>query len=211
MPKLTPEEITAVYDEIGKMHVELSPDTNKGLQYVKERLTLCRAMQDRLAELTLRVNRALSDVMTEALALKMKNALAPDTPTQQRMQVVEGERQDHLLLTKMLRMQAQLLSRTSMDVRLLADLTKEQLKLGEIDPKDAPGLVQETNLADLSPTPASGAGGGGTPLSGTNGTSVIPVTFADPSATMEASEESSIDFDDLFGALTNGQAASRIS
>lgn len=150
MAKLTPSQITDVYEEIGKMRVTLDADPNRGLQYVKERLTLCRAMQDRMAELTLKASRALSDVWQEALTVRMEHELAPSGPLKQRLRQLDGEKQDHDLLLKMIKMQGQLLARTSMDVRLLADLTKEQIKLGEINPHDA-GLVEPLTPADLSP------------------------------------------------------------
>jgi len=155
--KMTTAEITGVYDEIGRMRVDLDPNPNRGLQYVKERLTLCRAMQDRIGELTLQCNRALSEVLTEEIALKLEDQLASASVAAtdqlaQRRSRVAAEKEAHTTLTKMLRMQGTLLSRTAMDIRLLADLTKEQIKLGEIDPAEA-GLVEEVQPEAMSPVP----------------------------------------------------------
>jgi hypothetical protein len=37
------------------------------------------------------------------------------------------------------------LGRTAMDIRLLADLTKQQIQRGEINPHDAPGIVKDVD------------------------------------------------------------------
>jgi hypothetical protein len=149
--QLTPAQITEVYEEIGTMRVVLDPDPNKGLQYVKERLTLCRAMQDRLGELLLKCSRALSDVLTEEIVVSAEIQLGGDVTTlRRRLSGIKQLKESHSTLFKMLKLQYTLLSRTSMDIRLLADLTKEQIKLGDIDPKDG-GLVEEIQPGDLSP------------------------------------------------------------
>jgi hypothetical protein len=154
--KLSTAEITEVYEEIGQMRVQLDPNPNRGLQYVKERLTLCRAMQDRLGELLLLCSRAYSDVLTEELSVKTDKQLNPPPPdttiVAQRLVRIAADKEEHATLVKMLKLQHTLLGRTSQDIRLLADLTKEQIKLGEIDPHEA-GLVEHVPPEDLSPVP----------------------------------------------------------
>lgn len=141
--KLTAEDVNAVYDEIGKMFVKVDADSTRGLQYCKERLTLCRAMQDRLNEVQLRVNRAVSDLWQEQLLRKVEHDLQPSAERKQYIAELELDKQQHQLLLKMITAKSQLLSRTSMDIRLLADLTKDQIKLGEIDPKESPELISQ--------------------------------------------------------------------
>lgn len=231
MAKLTPAQVTEIYEEIGNMRVDLDADPNKGLQYVKERLTLCRAMQDRLGELQLKAHRSLSQVWQEALTLRMEHELTPSGPLKQRLRVVEAEKQDHDLLVKMIRAQMQLLSRTSMDVRLLADLTKEQLKLGEINPNDA-DLVKEVSVEDISPVSGNLASmsvavvGAGAdfdklaaqvePKNAPAQPGVETVDFNGPSGIMEDDQkpvpqtEPTVNFEDLFGDLHGETAAPRI-
>lgn len=217
--KLTAAEITGVYDEIGSMRVDLDPDPNRGLQYVKERLTLCRAMQDRLGELLLQSSRALSAVLSEELALKMEKQLATTDSDQERQQReirltrVLSDKDEHATLLKMLRLQHTLLGRTSQDIRLLADLTKEQIKLGEIDPKEA-GLVKDVPTEDLSPTPPVVSSTTSAPsedvtlspplgiIEEMNVVVQTPVPF--PGLPVLAGPEPVTDFDTLFGAL-NGE------
>lgn len=131
------------------MHVPLDADATKGLQYVKERLMLVRAMQDRCNELRLKANRALSDVWQEHLIAKHEQTLKPSTDGKARVADIEGERMNHALLVSMVKAQSQLLSRTAMDIRLLSDLTKEQIRIGEIDPHVA-GMVEEKTVADIA-------------------------------------------------------------
>lgn len=224
MPKLTATEITDVYDELGRMFIELDANPNRGLQYVKERLTLCRAMRDRGGELLLRCSRALSEVMGEELALRLEYQLAPATPLEQRIMGVVGEKKDHQLLLTMVKAQVSILSRTSMDIRLLADLTKEQIKLGEIDPKDGPGLVTDVTTKELAdsiivpdppPVPDPPVVEM-TPMPFTSDLQPVS-TLSPPSDTIKGIEgeappaqEAPVDFDDLFGAL-NGQPGARLN
>ena len=148
MAKLTSEEITAIYNELSTLRVPLDADATKGLEYVKERLMMTRAAQDRCNELMLKVNRALSDVWQEKLVASQQQTLQPTSEGKARVANLDGERQEHVLLASMVKMQGQLLSRTAQDIRLLADLTKEQIKLGEIDPHVA-GKEEKVSVTDI--------------------------------------------------------------
>lgn len=210
MAKLTSEEITAIYDELSTLHVPLDADATKGLEYVRERLMMVRAAQDRCHELLLKGNRALSDVWQEKLVASQQQTLQPTSEGKARVANLEGERQEHVLLVSMVKMQGQLLSRTAQDIRLLADLTKEQIKLGEIDPHVA-GKVEEKSVTDLSnfvqdATAASQT----TQINATNSAPASPVKtvdLSDPSGIIDEVREQplprtdAVDLDSLFGDL----------
>lgn len=190
MPRLTSDEVKAIYDEIGQMHVKVDADASKGLAYVKERLTLCRAMQDRCNELHLKANRALSEVWSELLVRKAEHDLTPSAVAKQRINELEEDKQQHNLLIKMIRAQSSLLSRTSMDIRLLADLTKEQIKLGEIDPKDAPELISQVDpkqaLEDLTGVAGHEAPSFYVPETADADRAVLPPFLAPPPPTLDS-------------------------
>ena len=152
---MTEQEIADVYAELEQMFVQLEADATKGLDYVRDRLLFCRAMQDRVVELQLRVNRALSTVLEQQILTQHEHEVQPDAGTKQRLQGLERQKIAHSMLAKMVRAQAQLLGRTSMDIRLLKELTTEQIKLGEIDPTGA-GLTKEETVADLVRATAPG-------------------------------------------------------
>lgn len=148
------EAIQRAYDELAKMFVEVKPEPERGLAYISERLTLCRAMQDRVAELRLQANRALSVVMEQHLLLQHLHSVAPTPESKEKLNGLERQKQSLAMLAKMVAAQGQVLSRTAMDIRLLTDITKEQLKRGEINPNEAPGLVKEESVGDMVPADA---------------------------------------------------------
>jgi hypothetical protein len=199
--KLTADQITAVYDELGTMRLDFDPNPNRGIQYVKERVALCKALRDRMGELLLKCSRAYADVLNEELVLKLENRLSPTTMLQQRIDVVGGEVQDHKLLVTMLKTQATLLSRTQMDIRLLASLTLEQIKLGEIDPKTA-GIVQELAPTDVGPT------GGENRVTSDNGSGIIVGRTEPPAGVVNP--EAPVNFEDLFGEVDDGRSTPRV-
>jgi hypothetical protein len=201
--KLTPEEITQVYEELGQMLVPLDPDANRGLQYVKERLTTCRAMLDRLGELRLQCSQAHRAVASDLLAVRLKYRLTPSDVVLQQMDLVKGEREDHQLLLSVIRSHAAMLASTRVDIGKLADMTKEQIKLGEIDPKDAPGLVQPVAIEELAASMPSPSVTLGPP-------SDIIEGIQDVQAPAEEGSDPPVDFEDLFGVL-NGKPGSRLN
>lgn len=150
---LTPEQIEDTYEELGQMFIALDASPEKGLTYIKERLTLGRAMQDRVAELRLKVNRALSAVMEQHLIAQQLYEIQSTPDNKKKVKDLEVLKHRHVMLTKMITMQSQVLSRTAMDIRLLADLTKEQIKRGEIDPNEVPGLVKDVPVGAIATTP----------------------------------------------------------
>lgn len=153
---LTSDEIQAAYDELGKMYVKLDASPERGLGYIRDRLTLARAMQDRVGELRLKASIALTKVQEAQLVAQQLQLVDPSKETKAKIAELEVQKQRHAMLVKMIAVQAQLLSRTAMDIRLLKDLTTEQIKRGEIDPNESPGLVQPVSPADI----AAGAGTG---------------------------------------------------
>jgi hypothetical protein len=210
--KMNAEARSKVYDEIGKLQLTLDPNPNRGLQYVKERLALCRAMQDRCGELMLLCSRALGDVLVEELVLKMEHRLSKTTASEQRVLSVMGEKEEHKVLVAMVKLTHTLLGRTASDIRLLADMTKEQLKLGEIDPKEA-GLVKEVAVADLSDL---------LPSAEVSPPTVEKQVISEPESAILAVDESGgaeevheepaeepLNYEDLFGVL-NGETSPRV-
>lgn len=146
---MTDEDVELVYDELGRLFVEVKDEPERGLGYIRERLTLCRAMQDRAVELRLKVNRELSTTMDQLLRQQHLQDLAPTSQGKEQMSLLERQKQKLALLSKMIEAQATVLSRTAMDIRLLADLTKEQIKRGEIEPPAE--LVREVPVNEISP------------------------------------------------------------
>lgn len=155
---MQPDEIETTYEELGKMFIALDSSPEKGLTYIRERLTLARAMQDRVAELRLKVNRALSSVMEQHLIAQQVYEIQSTPDNKKKVKELEVLKHRHVMLTKMIVAQSQVLSRTAMDIRLLADLTKEQIKRGEIDPHEAPGLVKEVEVGEMA-RPSTTEGG----------------------------------------------------
>ncbi len=154
---MTSDEITQVYAELEQMFVPLDSSPERGMTYIKERLTMARAMADRVAEIRLRVHRALSVAMEDLLIAKQVQEIQPTPDHKQKVRQLEVLKQRHEMLSKMTNMQAQVLSRTTQDIRLLADITKDQIKRREINPDEAPGLVHDvpaTDLAGVFKTPA---------------------------------------------------------
>jgi hypothetical protein len=205
--KLTDAEMTQIYEEISLMRVGLDPNPNRGLQYVMERLTLCRAMQDRAAELLLRSRLALSEVLKETLVQKATHRLAETEVTTTRLEQLAIEKEAHATLVDLIKLQVALLTRTATDIRLLGKLTQDQIKLGEIDP-EAAGLVTQVPVGDLSPVeraPATVEPTGvmddvtlGPP------SAIIDRSAAMVAATPELQAEPAVNFEDLFGELQHG-------
>lgn len=150
---LSSDEIERTYDELQTMFVEIDPRPELGLGYVRERVTFCRAMQDRLAEIRLRVNREWSETCERHLIARQTQEVAPSPEHKTRAAELKVAEQRHAMLAKMVAAQAQVLSRTAMDLRLLADITKEQIKSGEIDPKESPGLIADVTPAGPAAEP----------------------------------------------------------
>lgn len=150
---LTTEEIEATYGELEKMFVSLDPRPELGLGYIRERLTLCRAMQDRASELRLKVNRELTDVFQRHWVAVQELEIKSTPEHKLRVRELDVVKNRHAMLAKMVGAQMQVLSRTAMDIRLLADITKQQLQRGEINPEEVPGLVKNVPVEALSPFP----------------------------------------------------------
>jgi len=149
---MTKDEISGAYDELAKMFVELVNEPERGLPYIRERLVLCRVMQDRLGELRLTVNREQSVVMERLLTKQFLHELqATDAKGKQELEELERSKQALGYLTRAIKDQQQHLSRTAMDIRLLHEITKDQIKRGEIDPREVTGLIKETPVSELSP------------------------------------------------------------
>jgi len=210
--KMNAEAMSKVYDEIGTLRVVLDPNPNLGLQYVKERLALCRAMQDRCGELQLYCNRALGDVLSEGLVVKMEHRLSKTAASEQRVLSVMGEKVEHKMLADMVKMARTLLGRTAMDIRLLATLTTEQLKLGEIDPKEA-GLVKEavvTDLSDLLDPPEVSPPTVEKQVISDAESAILSVDVSGGGeAVHEEPAEEPLNYEDLFGVL-NGETSPRV-
>lgn len=147
---MTPDEIGQVYGELEQMFVPLEMSPERGLTYIRERLTMVRAMADRVAEIRLKVSRALSTVLEDHLVAQQIHEVQPTPDSKRRVKELEILKQRHTMLTKMVAMQAQVLSRTSLDIRLLADITKEQIKRGEINPNETPGMVKDVAAEALA-------------------------------------------------------------
>lgn len=147
---LTSDEIQAAYDELSTMYVKLDASPERGLGYIRERLTLARAMQDRVGELRLKASCALTKVLEAQLLAQQMQLVEPSKANKDKIAKLEVQKQRHAMLVKMIAVQAQLLARTAMDIRLLKDLTTEQIKRGEIDPNESPGLVKAVTPADIA-------------------------------------------------------------
>lgn len=147
---MTPAEIEAIYRELETMFVRLEPEPERGLDYLKERLVFCRAMQDRLQEMRLKVNRAQSELMESKLVAQHTHSVDPEAVKKSDIATIDGVLQRVVMLGRMIGMQATVLSRTSMDIRLLADLTKEQLRRGQVNPHEAPSLIREVPISELA-------------------------------------------------------------
>lgn len=146
---LTAEEITATYGELETMFVPLRPEPELGLDYIKERLALCRAMQDRLAELRLKTNQHLTDVLERSLKAKALLEVQSTPDMKNSARELEIVKQRHAMLVKMIGYQMQVLGRTAMDIRLLHDITKQQIQRGEINPHDSPQIIQQVDPAEM--------------------------------------------------------------
>lgn len=152
---LTSEQIDDTYRELEKMFVALDPSPEKGLGYIRERLTLCRAMQDRAAEIRLKVNQQLTDVLQRHWVAQQTLEVQPTPENRLRVKQLDVDKQRHATLAKMVGAQLQVLGRTAMDIRLLTDITKEQMRRGEINPNEAPELIKDIPVEQMAETTGS--------------------------------------------------------
>lgn len=157
MEKLTDQQIEQTYEQLGKLHVTLENVPEKGLSYVKERLALCRAMQDQVQNLRLQTGQALSYVQTERIYVKHSIPLAQTDQEKEQLKIKLREREQdcvsHGMLHRLVNATASVLAQTSRDIKLLGDVMIKQIKLGEmtdVNPADSQDVGREATLEDMA-------------------------------------------------------------
>jgi hypothetical protein len=164
MRNLTEEEIEGTYDELEKMYVPIEARPDFGLPYARERLTICRAMQDRLQDLRLKTARAYSWVQEQLIFRKSQAQLAGSDQEKEQLKIqiaeLEQLKLSHGTLSRMISAQSAVLTSTNRDIKTLTDVIIKQMRLnagGGIDPHDADGadepLIQTVDLAALGQPP----------------------------------------------------------
>ena len=157
MEKLTDQQIDQLYDQLGKLHVTLENVPEKGLSYIKERLALCRAMQDQAQNLRLTTGQALSYVQTQRIFVKHAIPLAQSDQEKEQLKIKLSEREQecvsHGMLHRLVNATASALSQTARDIKLLGDVMIKQIKLGEmtdVNPADSPAVGREATFEDMA-------------------------------------------------------------
>ncbi len=156
---LTEPEIQQAYSLLEKMYVPLEESkTLQGLNYIRERLTLCRAMLDQCQDLRVRTMLAYSKVQEQVIFNKSQLLQArgnAQLEKQLKLKAMELEQQkvSHRTLSSMVAAQSAVLLQTQRDIKSLTDVMKVQLKLAEIggvDPHEAEeALVQQADLSQI--------------------------------------------------------------
>jgi hypothetical protein len=156
MPSLTDQEIQQTYNLLEKMYVPVEETQLQGMAYVKERLTLCRAMQDQCHDLRLKTLRAYSWVQEQLIytdsLLRVSVSDQQQTQLKQKVSELKQQKVSHATLSRLVGLQYAILVQTQRDIKALLDIIKSQIKLGEeggIDPHEAEQLIQQVSVADI--------------------------------------------------------------
>ena len=173
MRNLTEQEIQQTYDLLDKMYVPVEENQIlRGLTYIRERTMLCRAMQDQCHDLRLRTMRANSWVLEQLIFKKSLLLLAASDQEKKQLKVqvteLEQLKISHGILSRMVAAHLSVLNQTQRDIKVLGDVIKEQVKLGEaggVDPHEAEeALMTQVDLAQIGTSPAGTPHGAPDPL-----------------------------------------------
>ena len=154
---LTDEEIQAIYELLDTMYVPVEEDRMvKGLDYIRDRVALCRAMQDQTHELVLKTGRALSWVLEQLIYNKSAAQVAETDQEREQAEIrvteFEQWKASHAMVHTLVKRHGTLLNGTQRDIKLLADVMKQQIKLAEelgVDPTATEDVVQPVDLAAI--------------------------------------------------------------
>lgn len=153
---LSETEIQDTYELLEKMYVPVEENKmHRGLGYVRDRLTLCRAMQDQAHDLVLKTGRAYSWVQEQLIYAKSATLLAGSDQEKDQLKIKIGELEQqkvsHNMLHTLVKRHTQILSGTQRDIKLLADVMQKQIKLAEEDSGSevAEELMQPVDLSKV--------------------------------------------------------------
>lgn len=181
---LTEQQILQTYELLDKMYVKLEahPDRPMGLAYIKERATFCRATLDQVHDLRLKVGRAYSWVQEQLIYRKSALHLAGSDQEKEQLKIqiaeLEAQKVSHATLNRLVQAQASVLNGANRDIRLLADVTLKQMKLGDIDPNEAESLVHNVSYDEMARMGEEFADVGGDSVERVMGASTETALFA---------------------------------
>ncbi len=159
------DRVLQIYMELETLAVPLQQDPQLGLNYLRERMIVCRSMQDRVSNILMEVNRDFGRirqaVRSQKAVLNLTNEANLQRPVRDRLDEFENEEDNLRYLMEAVKAKSSNLRMTSSDIRLLYGIVEQQIRLGEIQPgrhrptqQEQPipvELSEVTTAIDLSP------------------------------------------------------------
>lgn len=149
------EEVDRIYRELEAMVVPLDQTSERGPVYLKERLLVCRRMQDRVSGMLLKINQEFSRLKILCRALRASVALAGagvQAPAlREELRTAEDDYDEVRYLAEAVEVKRANLRQTGSDIRLLAGIMAEGMRLGEVQPPKKLTPVRETTPFEIGP------------------------------------------------------------